>query len=102
MVRRQDPTAAIAGELDDRAPIGRLEYLAGQDLVRRSEGHLPAVEAEDSIPAPRLLHVMGGDQGRPPLAREPGEQRFEPFRAGGVKAAEGLIEEDDSGILDQR
>src|SRR5438270_603404 len=66
MVRREQ--GRLAGEGDDLAAVGRLEHRAGQRLLRRPEGDLPPVEAQDAVEAARLLQVMG-------LAEEDAEER---------------------------
>ena len=48
----QDPDVVAARDLDDRPGVGRLQHLAVEDLVRRAERDLAAVEAEHRVPAP--------------------------------------------------
>ena len=55
VVRRKDRLPLAAGDLDDRAPVGRFQGLAVEHLSRRAEADLDVVEAEDEIEAPRLI-----------------------------------------------
>ena len=57
--------SAGAGDLDDRAAVGGFEHLAVERLRGRPDGDLAAVDAEDRVPAPRLLEVVGGDRRSP-------------------------------------
>src|SRR5215211_2857917 len=101
MVGREDGAVLGAGQLDDRAAVGGFEDIESERLLGRSRRDLAAVEAEDAVGAARLLEVVGSDHQRPPLAGQLADQGFEALGAGPVEAGEGLVEEEDPGLLNE-
>src|SRR5206468_8483575 len=59
-------------------------------------------EAQDSIPAARLLEVVRGDEEAAALARELVEERREQLGARDVDSAERLVEQKHVRVLDER
>src|SRR3954464_709592 len=102
MVGRQNPAPPGSGDLDDLAAVGGFEHAPVEGLGRGAGGDLAAVEAEDRVPAPSLLEVVGGDHYRPTLSGEGRDQPVEQLRAGPVEPGEGLVEEQDPRVLDER
>src|SRR3954451_15932334 len=90
VVRGQDRLALAAGDFDDRAAVGGFQRPPVENLLRRPEGDLRAVEAEHRVAAPRLIEIVGGDGYPSPLFRQLVDQRFEGRRTRVVEAREGL------------
>jgi hypothetical protein len=97
----EDGAGARAGQLDDRAAVGRFEDRDVQRRLRRAGGDLAAVEAEHLVGAAGLLEVVGGDDDGAALVGQRPDQRFQALGAGAVEAGEGLVEEQDLGVLDE-
>ena len=91
-----------ARERDDLRAVGLLEHRPGQRLGRRAERDLAPVEAEDAVPAARLLEVVRRDQDAAALASQLVEKAFEQVGARLVDARERLVEEEDRRVLDER
>src|SRR5436190_23423703 len=88
-------------DLDDRPGIGRLQNLPVEDVAWPAEGDLALVQAEDCIPAPRLVEVVRGDDDAAPLRRQLGDQGLEALGGRDVEPGEGLIEKQQLGVLDK-
>jgi hypothetical protein len=102
MVRRDDSLLPTAWKRHDRAAVRRFEHLEGEDVGGRAERDLPPVEAEDAIPAAGQLDVVGGDQHSATLLGKLSEESFEPGLARNIDAREGLVEQEDWSVLDER
>src|SRR2546423_5435697 len=100
MVRRKE--RRLTGEGDDLAAVGRFEHRAGERLLRRPEGDLAPVEAEDAVEAARLLEVVRRDEERATLAGEVAEEPLQEVGARLVDARERLVEEQDRRRLGER
>src|SRR2546423_3091227 len=100
MVRRKE--RRLTGEGDDLAAVGRFEHRAGERLLRRPEGDLAPVQAEDAVEATRLLEVVRRDEERATLAGEVAEEPLEKVGARLVDTRERLVEEQHRRVLDER
>src|SRR6478735_9191119 len=98
MVRGQDAVTPV--DRHDRAAVGRLQYRPGEH-VRRTERDLPAVQAEDTVEAARLVDVVRRDQRAPSLGRQPVDERREYVGAGRVDTRERLVEEHEARVLNE-
>src|SRR5437016_3247567 len=92
MSRKHPEVVLGSGDLDDRPGVGLLEYLTVEDLIRRAEGDLAVVQAEDGIPAPRLNQVVGRDHDPASLGGKLRDQRLEPSGGGDSQAREGCTQ----------
>src|SRR6476646_10653208 len=90
-----------ARDLDDCAGVGGFEHLTIKDALRLSEGDLAFVEAEHGVPPPRLSEVVCRDDDPAPLGRQLSDQGLEALARRNVEAREGLVEEQELGVLDQ-
>jgi len=98
-----DGDGALAARQDhELGAVGTAQHVGGQCLGRRADGDLLAVQADDLVPASRLLDVVGGDEQDAALVAQLAEQRFDAGRAGGVDAAERLVEQHHRPVLQQR
>ena len=71
-------------------------------IVWRTERHLPPVEAQDEVPASRLLDIVCRDQDGPPLVGEPIHQCHQPLHASLVHAGERLVQQHHPRVLNER
>src|SRR3954469_2899980 len=89
-------------EDDELAAVGGLEGSGREDLARGPERDLPAVEAEHAVPRPGLVGVVGRHEQRAPLRPQRVEEGLDPRGARRVDARQGLVEQQDAGVLHER
>src|SRR5690242_9152147 len=91
MVVRGQDRAAAAGDLDDRPAVGRFQHRAIEHPGGWADGDLAAIEAEDRVPAARLLEVVGGDDDAVAFSSQGRDQLLQALGGWPVEAGEGLI-----------
>ena len=94
--------AVAAVQQHDLRAVGGLEHGVRQRVGRRAVRDLLAAQAQDAIPAARLLDVVGGDQQHAALGAQVVEDPHDRLLAGLVDSRERLVEQQHAGVLDER